>query len=153
LPQAFSQAIPRTNFNVESQTVNPIAPGVHLQLLYHYWLGLDALSGHSTFFFIVYEFNLGDELVRLQPNLHYMPFSLVYAAIVPWAGHAAGWNVVGLASVLFGALFTGLPARHITGSPAATLLATLVAAAFPYRWIVLFTGSPRSSGRMRFRSE
>jgi hypothetical protein len=142
LPQVFSQAIPHTNVNVESQTVSPIAPGDHLQLLYHFWLGLDAFSGHSPLFFNVYEFNLGDDRARLQPNLYYMPFSLIYAALAPWAGHAAGWNAAGLASVLLGVLFTGLLARRFTRYPAAALLATLVAAAFPYRWIVLFTGSP-----------
>ena len=142
LPRVFSEAIPHTNLNPEIQAVRPLASGDHLQLLYHFWLGLDALSGHSPFFHNVYEFNLGDDSARVQPDLYYMPFSLVYAALAPVAGHAAGWNAAGLASVLLGILFTGLLARRFTGSPAAALLATLLAAAFPYRWITLFTGSP-----------
>ena len=142
LPGFFTEAIPHTNLNPEPQVVRPIASGDHLQLLYHFWLGLDALSGHSPFFHNVYEFNLGDDSARRQPDLYYLPFSLVYAAIAPWAGHAAGWNAAGLASVLIGILFTGLLARRFSPSPSAVGLATLLAAAFPYRWIVLFTGSP-----------
>ncbi|NCA82483.1 MAG: hypothetical protein EOM72_07010 [Opitutae bacterium] len=142
LPRYFTLAIPHTNLNPDSQTVRPLASGDHLQLLYHFWLGLDALSGHSPLFHNVYEFNLGDDRGRLQPDLYYMPFSLVYAAIAPVAGHAAGWNAAGLASVLLGVLFLGLLARRFTASVPAALLATLIAAAFPYRWITLFTGSP-----------
>ena len=142
LPRLFSEAIPHTNLNPEPQTVRPIASGDHLQLLYHFWLGLDAFTGHSPFFHNVYEFNLGDDTARLQPDLYYMPFSLLYAAIAPLAGHAAGWNAAGLASVLLGVLFTGLLARRFSPSLPAVWLATLIAAAFPYRWITLFTGSP-----------
>ena len=142
LPRFFSTAIPHTNINPETQIVRPIASGDHLQLLYNFWLGLDALSGHSPLFHNVYEFNLGDDGACTQPYLYYMPFSLVYAALAPVAGNAAGWNAAGLASVLLGVLFTGLLARRFTTSPAAALLATLVSAAFPYRWIMLFTGSP-----------
>jgi len=142
LPRVFDEAIPHTNLNPETQTVRPIASGDHLQLLYHFWLGSDALSGHSPLFHNVYEFNLGDDSTRIQPDLYYMPFSLVYAAFAPLAGHAAGWNAAGLVSVLLGILFLGLLARRFTDSWVAVGLATGVAAAFPYRWITLFTGSP-----------
>ena len=142
LPRLFSQAIPCTNLRTEPQAVRPIASGDHLQLLYHFWLGLDALSGHSPIGFNIYEFNLGDDAARLQPDLYYLPFSLVYAAVAPAGGHAAGWNAAGLASVLLGVLALGLLARRFTDSLPAAVLATLVAAAFPYRWITLFTGSP-----------
>lgn len=142
LPRIFSDAIPCTNLNTGAQTVRPIVPGDHLQLLYHFWLGLDAATGRSPFFYNVYEFNLGDDSARLQPDLYYLPFSLVYAAVAPLAGHAAGWNAAGLASVLCGILFLGLLVRRFTASLPALLLATLLAAAFPYRWIALFTGSP-----------
>ena len=142
LPRFFSAAIPHTNLNTEPQAVRPIASGDHLQLLYHFWLGLDALTGHSPPGHNVYEFNLGDDAARRQPDLYYLPFSLVYMATAPIAGHAAGWNAAGLASVLLGVLALGLLARRFTDSRLAVFLAVLVAAAFPYRWITLFTGSP-----------
>jgi hypothetical protein len=142
LPRLFFDAIPHTNLNPESQVVCPIVPGDHLQLLYRFWLGLDALSGHSHFFHNVYEFNLGDDAARFQPYLYYMPFSLVYAALAPGAGHAAGWNAAGLASALLGGLVLGLLVRRFTGPTAASWLAMLVTATFPFCWIKLFTGSP-----------
>ena len=142
LPRVFSDAIPYTNLETTPQTVRPLVPGDHLQLLYHFWLGLDALAGHSPFFHNVYEFNLGDDSARIQPDLYYMPFSLVYAALAPRAGHAAGWNAAGLASLLLSVWFLGLLARRFAASPAAALLAALIAGALPYRWITLFTGSP-----------
>ncbi len=142
LVRLFSKAIPHTNINPELQVVCPIIPGDHLQLLYHFWLGLDALTGHSPFFHNVYEFNLGDDAARFQPYLYYLPFSLVYAAIAPVAGHAAGWNAAGLASVLLGVLGLGLLARRFSDSAGIAFGATLVAATFPFRWIPLFTGSP-----------
>ena len=142
LPRLFSEAIPCTNLNTEPQAVRPIVPGDHLQLLYHFWLGLDAISGHSPLFHNVYEFNRGDDAARLQPDLYFLPFSLVYAALAPFAGHAAGWNAAGLASVLLGVLALGLLARRFTDSRGAAALAALVAATFPYGWITLFTGSP-----------
>ena len=142
LPRFFARAIPCTNINTGMQTVSPLVPGDHLQLLYHFWLGLDTLSGHSPVFHNVYEFNLGDDSVRRQPDLYYLPFSLVYAAVAPAAGNAAGWNAAGLASALLGLLALGLLARRFADSAAAALVAALVAAVFPYRWITLFTGSP-----------
>ena len=142
LPRYFSAAIPHTNLNTEPQVVRPIASGDHLQLLYHFWLGLDAFTGHTPLGHNVYEFNLGDDAARRQPDLYYLPFSLVYMATAPVAGHAAGWNAAGLASVLLGVLALALLARRFTDSRLAVLCAALVAAAFPYRWIGLFTGSP-----------
>jgi len=142
LPRVFNRAIPYTNFNQETLSVRPLTSGDQLQLLYHFWLGTDAVAGQSPLFHNVYEFNLGDDSVRLQPDLYYMPFSLVYGAMAPWAGHAVGWNAAGMASVLIGIVFLGLLARRYTESWMAAGLALLVAAVFPYRWITLFTGSP-----------
>ena len=142
LPRHFAEAIPHTPWTDGQPTLRPIAPGDHLQLLYHFWLGLDALTGHTPFGYNVYEFNLGDDDARVQPDLYYLPFSLAYVALAPFAGHAAGFNAAGLASVLFGVAGLVLLARRFTASAPAAWLAALVAAAFPYRWIALFSGSP-----------
>ena len=142
LPRVFTQAIPFSHVQEGTQTVRPLTPGDHLQLLYHFWLGLDAIGGHSPLFDNVYEFNLGDDSTRRQPDLYYLPFSLVYVALAPLIGHAGGWNAAGLASVLVGVLGIGFLARRFTSSPWAWLLIAAVAGAMPYRWITLFGGSP-----------
>ena len=142
LPRYFATAIPHSHLRAGPQVVQPIVAGDHLQLLYHFWLGLDAFTGHSPLFRNVYEFNLGNDADRVQPDLYYLPFSLVYMAFAPWAGHAAGWNAAGLASVLLGVLGAGLLARRFTNSRVVALLAALLVSVLPYRWITLFAGSP-----------
>lgn len=142
LPRFFNRAIPFSHRAENEQIVRPLAPGDHLQLLYHFWLGLDALGGHSPLFHNVYEFNLGDDSTRRQPDLYYLPFSAAYAALAPRIGHAGGWNAAGLASVLVGVLGIGFLARRFNPSPWAWLLITALAGAMPYRWITLFGGSP-----------
>ena len=138
----FNQAIPHSHNHTRTLAPTPLVAGDHLQLLYHFWLGLDAFTGRSPLFHNVYEFNLGNDAERVQPDLYYLPFSLVYMALAPWAGHAAGWNAAGLASVLLGALGAGLLARRFTTSRSVALLAALLVTALPYRWITLFSGSP-----------
>lgn len=142
LPRFFNRAIPFSHRAENEQIVRPLAPGDHLQLLYHFGLGLDALGGHSPLFHNVYEFNLGDDSTRRQPDLYYLPFSAAYAALAPRIGHAGGWNAAGLASVLVGVLGIGFLARRFNPSPWAWLLITALAGAMPYRWITLFGGSP-----------
>lgn len=70
----FNRAIPFSHRAENEQIVRPLAPGDHLQLLYHFWLGLDALGGHSPLFHNVYEFNLGDDSTRRQPDSITCPF-------------------------------------------------------------------------------
>ena len=142
LPRYFGQAIPYGHTHTRALAPQPLIAGDHLQLLYHFWLGLDAFTGRSPLFHNVYEFNLGNDAERRQPDLYYLPFSLVYMAFAPWAGHAAGWNAAGLASVLLGVLGAGLLARRFTASRGAALVAALLVTALPYRWITLFAGSP-----------
>ena len=108
LPRFFSKAIPHTNLNTESQTVRPIASGDHLQLLYHFWLGLDALSGHSPLFHNVYEFNLGDDAARVPAR------SLLHAVFAGLCRH----RPVGGARRRLECRRTGLgPARRAVHGP------------------------------------
>lgn len=142
LPRVFSVAIPHTHLHSGPQTVRPIVAGAHLQWLCRFGRTLEMLSGRS---FVVHDdhgFTPGSGLRQCQAALHGLPAALVFAAIAPWAGPAAGWNAAGLASVLLGVWALGFLARRFTSAPTAVLLATLVAAALPFFWIMLFRGSP-----------
>jgi hypothetical protein len=143
LPRFFLTGIPCSDRNTEIGHARETVPGDHLQLLYHFWLARDMLGGGTPPFGNVYEFNTGDDRARRQVDAYYAPFSLVFAAVSPWAGEPAGWNAAALLSWLAGFWACWrLARRYAGGDGTAALLATLVAASFPYRWITLLVGSP-----------
>jgi hypothetical protein len=142
----FGRAIPYTNENVEAQTVVPLRPGDHLQLLYHFWLGKDALAGRSPFFTNVYEFNLGTDEGHGLTGAYYLPFSAVYMALSGWLGNAAGWNAAQACAGVLGTVFLALWARRFTRGWGAATAAAVVAGAVPYRWVTLLCGSPTGLG-------
>ncbi len=143
LPRHFATGIPSSDRNTEVGGAREMIPGDHLQLLYHFWLARDMLAGQTPPFANVYEFNTGgDEGTRRQPDPYYAPFSLVYALFSRCGGHAVGWNMAGLVAFLTGFLATFALARRYAVSLSTAMVATLVATAFPYRWITLLIGSP-----------
>ena len=122
--------------------VSELAPGDHIQLLYHFWLCRDMLAGGTPAFSNVYEFNTGDDSARRHFDPYYIPFSLVYALVSPVFGNAAGWNAAGLFAFLVGLFGFFALSRRFADSDAIAATAAIVAAAFPYRWITLLGGSP-----------
>ena len=116
--------------------------GDHIQLLYHFWLFRDTAAGHTRAFTNPYEFNFTAEAERRRLLTYYLPFSIVYAAVSPIAGHAAGWNAAILASHLLGILGSYLLARRFFKSRMASCALACAAASFPYKWLSLFSGSP-----------
>ncbi|MDD5706896.1 MAG: hypothetical protein PHR35_13310 [Kiritimatiellae bacterium] len=143
LPRHFSRAIPAREVHAEAgSAVRDLDPGDHLQLLYHFWLTRDMLAGHTPLFTNLYEFNTGDDAARYHPDPLYLPFSLVYALLSPWAGDAAAWNLSLLLAFLLGVAGSHALARRYTGSAGLALAVALTVNAFPYRWITLLCGSP-----------
>ena len=143
LPRHFGRAVPYVERRPpDARTVSELVPGDHIQLLYHFWLCRDMLAGKTPAFSNVYEFNTGNDATRRHFDPYYIPFSLVYAFISPFFGHAAGWNAAGLFSVLLGLFGFFALARRFSPSIAVAGVAALVATAFPYRWITLLGGSP-----------
>ena len=141
LARHFSTAIPASPHRGADEALMPFVPGDHVQLLFHFWLGAETLSGRIPPFANPYEFNL-DGGNGAPSDLHYLPFSLVHNLLYPRFGHAAAWNAAGLLSAVLSVLFLGLLARRWTSSPAVAFVAAAVAAAVPYRWITLLHGSP-----------
>lgn len=143
LPLLFRSAIPlaeRRAPNAPGLAINQ--PGDQMQLLYHFWLARDTFAGKTPAFANVYEFNFrGDEALR-RFSTYYIPFSLVYGAVSPFLGDAAGWNAAGLFSFLLGLLGTFALAWRLSRSGAAAAFAAILLSAFPYRWHALMTGSP-----------
>lgn len=129
-----------------AQSLIELEPGDHLQLYYHFWLARDMLAGHTPAFNNIYEFNLGEAAAAPRFDPYYAPFSLVFAALSPWLGDAAGWNLAGLASVLLGLWGTFLLVRRYATNHWLAAAIALLATAFPYRWITLACGSPTGYG-------
>lgn len=143
LPHHFTSSIPLSE---RSQIVTPRAIGTvpcdHLQLLYHFWLAGEVLSGKIPLGTNPYEFNISDDKVQHHFDTHYIPFSFVYALIAPIFGYAAGWNCAGLFSGLIGLIGIFLLAKRYSPTPWRTFAVAFITSAFPYRWISLITGSP-----------
>ena len=117
-------------------------PGDHLQLLYHFWLCRDVVAGHTRAFTNPYEFNFTPDAEQRRLMTFYIPFSIVYAAVSPLAGHAAGWNTAILASHLLGFLGFYLLAHRFFKSRVVSCALACAAASFPFKWLNLFSGSP-----------
>ena len=64
VPKRLFSAIPISAQNVEKNHIRAMIPGDHLQLLYHFWLFSDMISGHTPFFHNLYEFNSGNDSER-----------------------------------------------------------------------------------------
>ena len=146
LVQQVGRAIPWTGNRAGGAVVQELVPGDHLQLLYHFWLLRDMLAGQTPWFANVYEFNLGDDAVRVAPGSYYAPFALIYAALAGVGGDALGWNGAGLMAVLLAAWgLVALARRHVESERLA-LAAAAVALATPYAWTTLLGGSPTGFG-------
>ena len=124
----------------------PLAPGDHLQLLYHFQLVAQMTRGEIPPFANPWEFNLGED--ARTPDPYYAPFSLLYAALERPLGPAGAWNATQLASVLVGALLLLAYARRYGGQrgPLIAIAAMLAALCVPYRWETLAGGSPTGFG-------
>ncbi|MFH0908614.1 MAG: hypothetical protein V1929_07620 [bacterium] len=149
LPLHVLSAIPAGSAKPpQSMAVQPMMPGDHLQLDYHFWLFTDMLSGHTPWFHNLYEFNTGDDRARYEPGAYYLPFSLFYAVGSWIAGRAFGWNVAGFLSLWLTVFFTQRLARRYTDKEAATWIAAALSIALPYRWLTLMGGSPTGFSMM-----
>ena len=122
----------------------PLAPGDHLQLLYHFQLVAQMARGEIPPFANPWEFNLGED--ARTPDPYYVPFSLLYAALERPLGPAGAWNAAQLACVLVGALLLLALARRYAVSPLVAFAAMLAALSVPYRWETLAGGSPTGFG-------
>jgi hypothetical protein len=143
LPRRFAEAIPiRPAHAPSEQALLPFTPADAAQLLFHFWLGGETLSGRIPPMTNPYEFNVSGGNGDAAGDLHYLPFSLVANAVSPLAGPAAGYNAAALASYLLAVFFLALLARAVSKNNAAALAAALVAATLPASFIPLLHGSP-----------
>jgi hypothetical protein len=148
LPKYLSVGIPSSYRNIEKDNVRAMIHGDHLQLLYHFWLAADTLSGHTPLFYNLYEFNTGNDAERYSPMKYYAPFSLFYALGARWGTRALGWNLAAYLAICLTFLFTWLLTRRYTTDPWLAAAGALVSVVFPYRWVTLLDGSPTGFGMM-----
>jgi len=142
LPIHFRSGIPSSAHNIEKDKTRHMIAGDHLQLLYHFWLFSDMLSGHTPWFYNLYEFNTGDDEERFTPYQHYLPFSVLYALGAALGTRAMAWNVSGLIALWLTFLFSWLLLRRLIEDERVAFVAALAALLLPYRWAILLGGSP-----------
>lgn len=146
LPLYVSRGIPSSAWNIEKGSVKTMVPGDHLQMLYHYWLFREKISGKIGKENI-YEFNYGKCFASYR-MMSYFPFSLFWMIGALIGGVAFGYNFAQFlsiwGSVIFGWLFV---CRY--SSDFWTILASVVGGVIvPYRWAMLFGGSPTGCAMM-----
>ena len=123
-----------------------MVPGDHLQLLYHFWLFRDMLSGGTPWMVNLYEFNTGSDAERHRPGAYFAPFSWIYAAGDVAAGRAIGWHLAFIGSLAIAFWATWRLARRYAGREDVAWAVALMMTAFPYRWHALLSGSPTGFG-------
>ena len=141
LPRYINDGIPAT-YKAEQIPFRDMMPGDHLQLMYHFWLLQDFVSGDTPWFHNLYEFNEGDDAERYEPGTYFFPFSGVYAILAAIGGRSFGWNLTGLFSLWMTVYLTWLYLRRWGDQHFTTLLLAGLTIMFPYRWVTLFGGSP-----------
>lgn len=143
LPKYVHHAIPGGAYPRAPQaTIEPMAPGDHLQLLFNFWLFADTLAGHTPWGENRYEFNAGEGRELRYPDPYFLPMTLVYALGQWIGGEAFGWNLTGIVSLWLTYWFTWALLKRFTRDPWITGLLCALAIAWPYRWVALCGGSP-----------
>lgn len=142
LPLHVAEGIPASARNAEAENVRNMIPGDHLQLMYHFWLVDDMLSGKTPLFYNLYEFNEGVDSLRKSPGAYYIPFSIIFALGRMIGGRAFGWNLAGFISIWMTFLFTWLLTRRYCRNERTACLAAILGLILPFQWISLFGGSP-----------
>ncbi|MFO7534449.1 MAG: hypothetical protein R6X19_01975 [Kiritimatiellia bacterium] len=148
LPRYAATGIPSSAHNIERENVRRMIVGDHLQFHYFYWLFSDMLAGRTPLFENRYEFNTGNDAERYNPGSYNLPLSLAYAAVRPLTGRALAWNAVLFLSLWLTVLWTWLALRGLLPSARLTGLMAACAIAFPFRWVMLFGGSPTGPAMM-----
>jgi len=116
--------------------------GDHLQLLYHFWLAGDMISGRTPPFLDLYQFNTGRDEDCFRRSAFFMPYSLIYTIAAWVGGQAFGMNLAAFLSLWLGTLFTWRLVRRYTEHESTAAAVALLALWFPYRWGNLLGGSP-----------
>jgi hypothetical protein len=123
--------------------------GDHLQLLYHFWLLRDSLSGQTPFRANPYEFNVGAN----QPDgrisgAYYAPFGPLFALLEPAVGLAAAWNLTAWISLWISYLATFILVRRYVRNAGIAVVGAAPALLLPFLWIALMGGSPTGFGML-----
>ncbi len=146
LPRWAGRGIPFTYWGGPGAAIRQMEAGDHLQLLYHFWIFSDMLSGRTPWMSNPYEFHTGDEAARREPGPYYAPFSWLYALLAVFGSRALAYNLSGLAALWLTYLFTWLLVRRYVPSGWLAGISSVIAIILPYRWINLLGGSPTGFG-------
>lgn len=142
LPRHWTEGIASSAQNIEHPPARMSISGDHLQLLYHFDLVDDMLSGRIPWFHNPWEFNTGDDAARYRPGGYFLPMSGVYALLKRILGQAGAWNATQWISVWLSAAFSALWLRRFGARPLPVALGVLVILLVPFRWVSLMGGSP-----------
>ena len=146
LPRHVRDGIPYAAHAPAGEVARAMAPGDHLQLLYHFWLMRDMIAGSTPWLHNLYEFNTGDDAERYRPGAYFAPFSLAFTLGDLVGGRALGWHLATGLSLWLAFWSSWLLACRYTSSERVAWVVAVLVTAFPYRWHNLMSGSPTGFG-------
>jgi len=144
----MTNAIPLSPHGVDNEKILYMLPGDSIQFLYYFELVRDWITGNTPFFYNLYEFNTGNDAERYLPGGYYVPFSLIYAFSSILFGPAFGVNFTGLISLWITMLSTWLLLRRYVSNEWIVWIFSIFVLFLPFRWKMLFDGSPSGLAMM-----
>ena len=142
LPPYAAQGIPYGARNPEHPPIRYNIAGDHLQLIHHFELVYDMLTGKIPWFHNVYEFNVAGDPGTYRPGAYFLPLSGVYAILRLLMDRPLAYNLTWIFSLWLSVLFTWAWLSAFSKDRIAICLGILIALLVPFRWFSLFSGSP-----------
>ncbi len=142
LPRFAASGIPYAARNPEQPPARYDIAGDHLQLMYHFDLVREMITGRIPWFHNPYEFNWEGDTQTFRPDAYFLPYSGIYALLSIPLGQAVAYNLTWLLSVWLTALFAWAWLARFTTDRIAIAMGVLMILLLPFRWLSIFGGSP-----------
>ncbi len=142
LPRYAASGIPYAARNPEQPPARYDIAGDHLQLMYHFDLVREMVTGRIPWLHNPYEFNVESDATTYRPGAYFLPLSGVYALLSLVVNQALAYNFTWILAVWLAALFSWAWLARFTTDRIAIGMGVAMILLLPFRWLSIFGGSP-----------